>query len=220
MAAKKTFGHQPKLAYRSEIFISKSAKDIFSFVYICSLLYNRKDIYRTWLWVKRQLSFKIQDFASTWGMCFLILCDLWFLFFVFSCFSSFCSLCKMLPMLLDWPLFVILFYLPLLIYWQYLLLNLTIYILIMWNAYLWIEDRWTGSISSFFFGQPGDFRRFWMSVNRVLLAFIYNALPLLTTATVHIHFHFCFIIILAKLIDSIFVSDVRQAFYNINSVIR
>jgi hypothetical protein len=46
MAAKQTFGHQPKLAYRSEIFISKSAKDIFSFVYICSLLYNTKDIYR------------------------------------------------------------------------------------------------------------------------------------------------------------------------------
>lgn len=48
MAAKKTaYGHQPGLAYRSEIFISKSAKDIFSFVYIFAQLYNRKDLYRT-----------------------------------------------------------------------------------------------------------------------------------------------------------------------------
>ena len=144
MAAKQTFGHQPKLAYRSEIFISKSTKDIFSFVYICSLLYNRKDIYRIWLWVKRRLSFKIQEpltfrehlrYVLSHLMRFLVP------FFVFSCFSSFCCLCKMLPMLLDWPL---------LIYWQYLLLKLTIYILILWNVYLWIEDRWTGSISSFF----------------------------------------------------------------------
>ena len=57
-----------------------------------------------------------------------------------------------------------------------------------------------------------------MSVNRVLLAFIYNALPLLTTATVHIHFLVCFIIIIAKLMDSIYVSVVRQTLYNINSV--
>jgi hypothetical protein len=110
MAAKQTFGHQPKLAYRSEIFISKSAKDIFSFVYICSLLYNRKDIYRIWLWVKRRLSFKIQEpltfrehlrYVLSHLMRFLVP------FFVFSCFSSFCCLCKMLPMLLDWPFFFI-----------------------------------------------------------------------------------------------------------------
>ena len=153
MAAKETYGHQPELAYRSEIFIIKSAKDIFSFVYIFSLLYNRKDIYRTWLWVKRRLSFKIQEpFTFREHLRYVLSHLMRFLvpFFVFSCFSSFCSLCKMLPTPLDWPLFVILFSLPLLIYWQYLFLNLTIYILILWNAYLWIEDRWTGSISIFF----------------------------------------------------------------------
>jgi hypothetical protein len=144
MAAKKTYGHQPELAYRSEIFIFKSAKDIFSFVYIFSLLYNRKDIYRTWLWVKRRLSFKIQE-PFTFREHLSILCDFWFPFFYFL--LLFVILFSLLNVAYATGLAIIVF---INIYWQYLFLNLTIYILILWNAYLWIEDRWKGSISSFF----------------------------------------------------------------------
>jgi hypothetical protein len=68
-------------------------------------------------------------------------------------------------------------------------------------------------VSAAFSGQPGDFRRFWIPVNPVFL-------DLLTTVTIHIHFLFCFVIIIAELIVSIYVSDIPQTFYNINSVIK